>query len=92
MLIWRVGTMLFSSHKMSGTAMFYFPAIMFPRSLTLFSTKDRTGNCRAGFVADQGVSHPVTVDFYLQSHAAVKGSGCPVAFPEMPFAFLTLGP
>ncbi|KAF5387039.1 hypothetical protein D9615_001654 [Tricholomella constricta] len=38
------------------------------------STRDRTGNCRAGFVADEGVSHPVTLDFYLQSHAAVKGT------------------
>ncbi|KAG5645907.1 hypothetical protein DXG03_005054, partial [Asterophora parasitica] len=37
------------------------------------STRDRTGNCRAGFVADEGLCHPVTLDFYLQSHAAVKG-------------------
>ncbi|KAG6832694.1 hypothetical protein H0H92_012266 [Tricholoma furcatifolium] len=37
------------------------------------STRDKTGNCRAGFVADEGVIHPVTLDFYLQSHAAVKG-------------------
>ncbi|KNZ75349.1 Protein argonaute-3 [Termitomyces sp. J132] len=38
------------------------------------NTRDRTGNCRAGFVADEGISHPVTLDFYLQSHAAVKGT------------------
>ncbi|KAG6820559.1 hypothetical protein H0H93_015079 [Arthromyces matolae] len=45
-------------------------AIFFPLD---DSTRDRTGNCRAGFVADEGIKHPVTLDFYLQSHAAVKG-------------------
>lgn len=40
------------------------------------STRDKTGNCRAGFVTTEGLSNPTVLDFYLQSHAAVKGSKC----------------
>ncbi|KAJ7702329.1 Piwi domain-containing protein [Mycena rosella] len=35
---------------------------------------DKTGNCRAGLVVDQGLAHPQFKDFYLQSHAAIKGT------------------
>ena len=30
---------------------------------------DRSGNCRAGTVVDQEITHPTEFDFYLQSHA-----------------------
>ncbi|KAJ7168225.1 argonaute-like protein [Mycena crocata] len=35
---------------------------------------DKTGNCRAGLVVDQGLANPQYSDFYLQSHAAIKGT------------------
>ncbi|KAJ7273218.1 argonaute-like protein [Mycena rebaudengoi] len=35
---------------------------------------DKTGNCRAGLVVDRGLSNPHRPDFYLQSHAAIKGT------------------
>ncbi|KAJ7090261.1 argonaute-like protein [Mycena belliarum] len=35
---------------------------------------DRTGNCRAGLVVDKGLANPQFPDFYLQSHAAIKGT------------------
>ncbi|KAJ7074247.1 ribonuclease H-like domain-containing protein [Mycena amicta] len=35
---------------------------------------DRTGNCRAGLVVDRDLQNPQFKDFYLQSHAAIKGS------------------
>ena len=30
---------------------------------------DRSGNCPAGTVVDQHITHPTEFDFYLQSHA-----------------------
>ncbi|KAF9049360.1 Piwi-domain-containing protein [Hymenopellis radicata] len=36
--------------------------------------KDRTGNLKAGFVTTGGVTSPLFKDFYLQSHAAIKGT------------------
>ncbi|KAF7338648.1 Argonaute-like protein [Mycena venus] len=33
----------------------------------------KTGNCRAGLVVDQ-LRSPLALDFYLQSHAAIKGT------------------
>lgn len=45
-------------------------------SLIYCSSKDRTGNLRAGFVTVEGLVNPTFNDFYLQSHAAVKGSRC----------------
>ncbi|KAJ6618351.1 argonaute-like protein [Mycena sp. CBHHK59/15] len=38
------------------------------------AVSDRTGNCRAGLVVDQGLSNPQLPDFYLQSHSAIKGT------------------
>ncbi|KAJ7470301.1 Piwi domain-containing protein [Mycena latifolia] len=35
---------------------------------------DKTGNCRAGLVVDKGLASPQFPDFYLQSHAAIKGT------------------
>ncbi|KAJ7093222.1 Piwi domain-containing protein [Mycena epipterygia] len=35
---------------------------------------DKTGNCRAGLVVDKGLAHTQFTDFYLQSHAAIKGT------------------
>ncbi|KAF7359373.1 Argonaute-like protein [Mycena sanguinolenta] len=33
----------------------------------------KTGNCRAGLIVDQ-MRSPIALDFYLQSHAAIKGT------------------
>ncbi|KAG8885867.1 hypothetical protein FRB97_009029 [Tulasnella sp. 331] len=41
---------------------------------------DRTGNCIAGTVVDQGISHPVEYDFYLQSHAGLLGTSRPAHY------------
>ncbi|KAH7929773.1 Piwi-domain-containing protein [Leucogyrophana mollusca] len=38
---------------------------------------DRSGNCPAGFVADQGIGNPVAQDFYLQSHGGLLGTSRP---------------
>ncbi|KAK7450614.1 hypothetical protein VKT23_012924 [Stygiomarasmius scandens] len=35
---------------------------------------DRSGNMPAGTVVDQGITHPVEFDFYLQSHAGLIGT------------------
>ncbi|KAF5364713.1 hypothetical protein D9758_005608 [Tetrapyrgos nigripes] len=37
-------------------------------------TADRSGNLPAGTVIDQGITHPVEFDFYLQSHAGIIGT------------------
>ncbi|KAK7023946.1 Argonaute-like protein [Favolaschia claudopus] len=42
----------------------------FPRSP---QEGDKTGNCRAGLAVDTDMASPQFVDFYLQSHAAIKG-------------------
>ncbi|KAF9032330.1 hypothetical protein BDZ89DRAFT_1037173 [Hymenopellis radicata] len=39
-----------------------------------FRVRDRTGNLKAGFVTTSGVISPLFKDFYLQSHAAIKGN------------------
>ncbi len=36
--------------------------------------RDKIGNCKAGFVTTRGLESPLFKDFYLQSHAAIKGS------------------
>ncbi|KAG8984568.1 hypothetical protein FRB90_005224, partial [Tulasnella sp. 427] len=41
---------------------------------------DRTGNCLAGTVVEQGVSHPVEFDYYLQSHAGLLGTSRPAHY------------
>ena len=33
------------------------------------SDEDRSGNCPAGTVVDNDITHPTEFDFYLQSHA-----------------------
>ncbi|KDR82046.1 hypothetical protein GALMADRAFT_221933 [Galerina marginata CBS 339.88] len=35
---------------------------------------DRTGNCHAGSLIDNTITHPAVNDFYLQSHAAIQGT------------------
>ncbi|KAJ6500478.1 argonaute-like protein [Mycena sanguinolenta] len=35
---------------------------------------DRTGNCKAGLCVDAELANPQFPDFYLQSHAAIKGT------------------
>ena len=35
---------------------------------------DRTGNCPAGFVADEGIDSPLAADFFLLSHGGLLGS------------------
>ncbi|KAG2158147.1 Piwi-domain-containing protein [Suillus bovinus] len=41
------------------------------------SDGDKSGNCPAGFVADQGVGNPAVRDFYLQSHGGLLGTSRP---------------
>ncbi|THU91323.1 argonaute-like protein [Dendrothele bispora CBS 962.96] len=38
---------------------------------------DRSGNMPAGTIVDQGITHPVEFDFYLQSHAGLIGTSRP---------------
>ncbi|KAN0075335.1 Piwi domain containing protein [Tylopilus felleus] len=38
---------------------------------------DRSGNCPAGFVADQGIGNPIAMDYYLQSHGGLLGTSRP---------------
>ncbi|KAG7452837.1 Piwi-domain-containing protein [Guyanagaster necrorhizus] len=45
--------------------------VFFPKDGGL---RDRTGNCKAGFVTTGGLESPLFKDFYLQSHAAIKGT------------------
>lgn len=35
---------------------------------------DRSGNCLPGLVVDTDIIHPFEFDFYLQTHAAIKGT------------------
>ncbi|KAF1807456.1 hypothetical protein FB192DRAFT_1465653 [Mucor lusitanicus] len=35
---------------------------------------DRSGNCLPGLVVDTDIVHPYEFDFYLQAHAAIKGT------------------
>ncbi|KAJ6547086.1 ribonuclease H-like domain-containing protein [Mycena capillaripes] len=46
--------------------------------VSFFPTNDRvgdkTGNCRAGLAVDAELANPQFPDFYLQSHAAIKGT------------------
>ncbi|KAF7359349.1 Argonaute-like protein [Mycena sanguinolenta] len=35
---------------------------------------DKTGNCKAGLCVDEELANPQFPDFYLQSHAAIKGT------------------
>ncbi|KAJ6488611.1 argonaute-like protein [Mycena vitilis] len=35
---------------------------------------DKTGNCKAGLAVDADLANPQYPDFYLQSHAAIKGT------------------
>ncbi|KAG2061216.1 Piwi-domain-containing protein [Suillus hirtellus] len=46
----------------------------FPRNT---NDGDKSGNCPAGFVADQGVGNPAVRDFYLQSHGGLLGTSRP---------------
>jgi eukaryotic translation initiation factor 2C len=38
---------------------------------------DKSDNCHAGFIADNGLSSPMAHDFYLQSHGGLKGTSRP---------------
>ena len=42
---------------------------------------DRSGNCLAGTVVDQDITHPTEFDFYLQSHGGLIGSTLPIPSP-----------
>jgi len=39
-----------------------------------FREGDRSGNCPAGFIANEGIKSPSAMDFYLQSHGGLLGS------------------
>ncbi|KAG6379119.1 Piwi domain-containing protein [Boletus reticuloceps] len=38
---------------------------------------DRSGNCPAGFVADEGIGNPIAKDYYLLSHGGLLGTSRP---------------
>ena len=42
--------------------------------------QDRSGNCLAGTVVDQVVSHPTEFDWYLQSHGGLLGTSRPAHY------------
>jgi hypothetical protein len=42
--------------------------------LESLSDASRSGNCKAGFVADRGLSSAFAKDFYLLSHGGLLGS------------------
>ncbi|TRM60484.1 Piwi domain-containing protein [Schizophyllum amplum] len=42
--------------------------------------EDRTGNAPAGSIIDTDITHPVEFDFYLQSHAGIKGTSRPAHY------------
>ncbi|KAJ7261353.1 Piwi domain-containing protein [Mycena haematopus] len=46
----------------------------FPSSEQDRTAGDRTGNCKAGLCVDSELANPQFPDFYLQSHAAIKGT------------------
>ncbi|KAJ7481900.1 hypothetical protein FB451DRAFT_1171033 [Mycena latifolia] len=54
------------------------------RSTRLFPKNDqdadRSGNCPAGTVVDRDIGHPTEFDFYLQSHAGIKGTSRPAHY------------
>ncbi|KAF9165771.1 eukaryotic translation initiation factor 2C, 3 [Actinomortierella ambigua] len=41
---------------------------------------DRSGNCKAGTVVDEGIIHPTEFDFYLQSQAGLLGTSRPTHY------------
>lgn len=41
---------------------------------------DQSGNCKAGTVVDSDITHPVELDFYLQSHAGLLGTSRPAHY------------
>ncbi|KAF8184938.1 ribonuclease H-like domain-containing protein [Mycena galopus ATCC 62051] len=46
--------------------------IFLPNDATVDDGK--TGNCRAGLAVDEAIRSPLALDFFLQSHAAIKGT------------------
>lgn len=44
------------------------------------TTSDRNGNPEPGLVVDRTITHSHTFDFYLQSHAAIKGTARPAHY------------
>ncbi|KAK7695892.1 hypothetical protein QCA50_000531 [Cerrena zonata] len=41
---------------------------------------DRSGNCKAGTVVDSDITHPLEMDFYLQSHGGLLGTSRPAHY------------
>lgn len=56
-----------------------FPSF-FSRFFPLPREGDRSGNCSAGTVVDQDVTHPTDHDFYLLSHAGILGTSRPAHY------------
>jgi len=46
----------------------------FPQNPNSNDEADRSGNCPAGTVVDQGITHPLEFDWYLQSHGGLLGT------------------
>ena len=41
---------------------------------------DKSGNCKAGTVVDSDITHPLEMDFYLQSHGGLLGTSRPAHY------------
>ena len=47
----------------------------------------KSGNCKAGFVADKGISSAFVRDFYLQSHGGLLGSESAAKYLDGPISY-----
>lgn len=52
----------------------------FPTSPSDKNQDTKSGNCMAGTVVDNEITHPLELDFYLQSHAGLLGTSRPAHY------------
>jgi eukaryotic translation initiation factor 2C len=52
----------------------------FPSNPSNQNEADRSGNCKAGTIVDSDITHPIELDFYLQSHAGLLGTSRPAHY------------
>ncbi|KAL5450265.1 hypothetical protein PMIN07_001265 [Paraphaeosphaeria minitans] len=50
------------------------------RFYPLEKDQDNTGNCKPGTLVDSVITSPYSMDFYLQSHAAIQGTAKPAHY------------
>lgn len=70
----RWGKIMYWSSDLALTIFFLFR--FFPGD----GRSDRSGNCSAGTVVDNTVTHPTDHDFYLLSHAGILGTSRPAHY------------